>query len=600
MGQEELLKSEKKYQQIEKLRAISIPVSIGFAALIIGAFLFLLLVMKVGINKCFILLLFLPLTGIYYLIIDGLCNSRRSQLSATLEQSVLDTLGISDWMFNKEQDAFVSLKSSQAVNKYDEIKFFKEDSERLPEAVSTMRQKQQYARKLKTFLKANEYKEIPLYEEVAAKIENNLQFLDDYYVIAEYTSPAGKKSTMLKMTISFNRIKELVSDKSILMGKSEYNSYIKEQRKAQLEQKQHSFYERVNATIDNANYNKDKLVNRKDVDELDRLVNSLFDRTANSIKKVKFTESEEWDMLNEYISNIEKDVESIVHKNNQILAYYNSNAFLRIKAKTDALMSSQREFNAYIDEKVQSISSLFGTAIVRNETVNEDEYNYIHSYKKSITPFTAEVSATVFASAENNPLEYVVKYFYPTKERYPEQIQKLHTLVEELETLKEAKQIIENSKDDIHRYLNEVPEYIMNNDEDGFYSRLGFATINENVLVVEYKFSYTSNGGRAQRSFTVPMTEENIIKLIEVLEGRLTLSAFTKEQRALMTSKLRQFIKERDGYTCKFCGNSIYKEPNLLLEIDHIIPIAKGGTTEANNLQTLCWKCNRQKSSKIL
>ena len=42
-----------------------------------------------------------------------------------------------------------------------------------------------------------------------------------------------------------------------------------------------------------------------------------------------------------------------------------------------------------------------------------------------INPFTAEVSANVFASAENNPLEYVVKCFYPNKERYPEQIRKL-------------------------------------------------------------------------------------------------------------------------------------------------------------------------------
>ena len=102
-------------------------------------------------------------------------------------------------------------------------------------------------------------------------------------------------------------------------------------------------------------------------------------------------------------------------------------------------MKSQREFNEYIDEKVQSISTLFGKRVVRNETTVNDEYNYIRPYKKTITPFTAKVSATVFASAENNPLEYVVKYFYPDKKVYPEQIQKLQLLVEELETLKEAK-----------------------------------------------------------------------------------------------------------------------------------------------------------------
>ena len=74
-------------------------------------------------------------------------------------------------------------------------------------------------------------------------------------------------------------------------------------------------------------------------------------------------------------------------------------------------MNTQREFNEYINEKVQSISKLFGTRVVRKETINNDEYNYIRPYKKAITPFTAEVSATVFASAENKPLDYIIKYF---------------------------------------------------------------------------------------------------------------------------------------------------------------------------------------------
>jgi len=113
------------------------------------------------------------------------------------------------------------------------------------------------------------------------------------------------------------------------------------------------------------------------------------------------------------------------------------------------------------------------------------------------------------------------------------------------------------------------------------------------------KFSYTSGSGMAQRSFTIPMTEETIAELIKVLESKLTATAFVKEQRTLMTKKLREAIKRRDNFTCCNCGNSIYNEPNLLLEIDHIIPVSKGGQTVAPNLQTLCWKCNRAKSNKI-
>lgn len=344
----------------------------------------------------------------------------------------------------------------------------------------------------------------------------------------------------------------------------------------------------------------DTLVIKGDQKKLDDFIGQLFDRTVNSIKKIKTIDSEEWTLIGDFVARIKSNVEQIVNANQRILKYYESPAFLKVKESCETLMSSQREFNEYIDEKVQSISQLFGTRVVRNETVNDDEYNYIRPYKKTITPFTAEVSAAVFASAENNPMEYIAKYFYPNKNIYPEQIRKLYRLVEELETLKDAKQIIENYKAEYQQYLGDVPDYIMENDESGFYSRLGFATIDESVLVVEYKFSYTSGGGMAQRSFTVPMTEETIAELIKVLESKLTASAFAKEQRTLMTKKLREFIKNRDNYTCCTCGNSTYIEPNLLLEIDHIIPVAKGGRTVEENLQTLCWKCNRAKSDKII
>ena len=72
------------------------------------------------------------------------------------------------------------------------------------------------------------------------------------------------------------------------------------------------------------------------------------------------------------------------------------------------------------------------------------------------------------------------------------------------------------------------------------------------------------------------------------------------KQRAKMTQILRDKIKRRDNYTCQYCGLSTRDEPNLLLEIDHIIPVSRGGLTTEDNLQTLCWICNRRKSNKII
>lgn len=470
----------------------------------------------------------------------------------------------------QKADVYVTVKSRQTLEKYDAISFFRENSEKLTEAENVIKEK------------------------AGSNDEGT------YIIRVRYVSPAGRKSAFKDITVRQYDIDRFKNDPSLLMSKGEYNKYIKEQQKEALEQKQHEYYNRVNNIIDYANINRDSLVIDGGQKQLDRLIGQLFDRTVNSIKKIKVIDSEEWSLIGEFIARIKNEVEKIVSVNRQILEYYKSPDFFKIKETCEALMSSQREFNEYINEKVQAISHLFGTRVIRNETINDDEYNYIRPYKKTITPFTAEVSAAVFASAENNPLEYIVKYFYPNKRTYPEQIQKLCHLVEELETLRDAKQIIENYKAEYQQYLGDVPAYIMENDEAGFYSRLGFATIDESVLTVEYKFSYTSNGGLAQRSFTVPMTEETIAELIKVLENKLTASAFAQEQRTLMTKKLREFIKNRDNFTCCLCGNSTHVEPNLLLEIDHIIPVAKGGETVEDNLQTLCWKCNRAKSDKII
>ena len=516
-----------------------------------------------------------------------------------LEEEALRSLGFSDWNIVRYFDDKVTVKSRQTLEKYDDIRYFRENGEKLAYAEERIKNKAEIASVLKRFLENNEYKSRSQYDRLTEQINKVLTRTEAYRIKVTYISSAGNKLARKEISVTQQDIDRFKEDPTLLMSKAEYNKLLRERQKEVLNRKQHEYYAIVNDVIHFANKNKDALIIENGQEQLDKLVGQLIDRTVNAIKRVKTTDSEEWDILSDFIAHIKDEIEEIVSKNQRILEYYQSSDFLKLKETCEVMMSSQREFNEYITEKVHSISQLFGTRVIRNETVNKDEYQYIRPYKKTITPFTAEVSAAVFASAENNPLEYIVKNFYPNKSLYPEQLQKLYLLVEELETLKDAKEIIENYKTEYQQYLSGVPDYIMEEDEAGFYSRLGFANIDESVLTVEYKFAYTSGGGMAQRSFTVPMTEENIIELIKVLENKLTATAFAKEQRSLMTKKLRDFIKQRDNFTCCQCGNSTYAEPNLLLEIDHIIPVAKGGCTVENNLQTLCWKCNRAKSDKL-
>ncbi len=77
-----------------------------------------------------------------------------------------------------------------------------------------------------------------------------------------------------------------------------------------------------------------------------------------------------------------------------------------------------------------------------------------------------------------------------------------------------------------------------------------------------------------------------------------TIPLMEREGRIRPPKGVREEVFRRDGYTCQMCGAS--KDDGAKLELDHIIPVAQGGTNDLNNLQTLCRECNQNKSDLIL
>jgi hypothetical protein len=55
-------------------------------------------------------------------------------------------------------------------------------------------------------------------------------------------------------------------------------------------------------------------------------------------------------------------------------------------------------------------------------------------------------------------------------------------------------------------------------------------------------------------------------------------------------------VARRDNYICQICG-AILRDDEI--EFDHIIPVAKGGSSEEHNLRVSCFECNRKKSSTV-
>jgi hypothetical protein len=52
-------------------------------------------------------------------------------------------------------------------------------------------------------------------------------------------------------------------------------------------------------------------------------------------------------------------------------------------------------------------------------------------------------------------------------------------------------------------------------------------------------------------------------------------------------------VFKRDDFTCRYCGRT---SPAVVLEVDHIVPKAEGGSDDEMNLATSCWECNHGKS----
>lgn len=67
--------------------------------------------------------------------------------------------------------------------------------------------------------------------------------------------------------------------------------------------------------------------------------------------------------------------------------------------------------------------------------------------------------------------------------------------------------------------------------------------------------------------------------------------------RKSLSKKLRFDVFKRDEFQCVYCGAH---PPSVVLQIDHIHPVAEGGSNEIDNLITSCQPCNLGKGASLL
>lgn len=278
--------------------------------------------------------------------------------------------------------------------------------------------------------------------------------------------------------------------------------------------------------------------------------------------------------------------------------FYSSKEFLQLKEDMKNCVTEANELNNHINElslqgyDFKKTSQIKGT-MSSNGYYKSNREMYNTSYNN-----VYDCSRSVVKNAQNNPIKYLVKYF--NVEISERTLEVFESMLNNYLTIREGQTHHRKQVKEIrNRINNAVPFLIRVFDKKNVCKQLEFNPITVNSLQYQnYKFRYVSANGRNKLETNINFGIDFLEEFIQHIDATIKYKKSAKYQRSLMTKALRTKIKVRDNYTCKCCGISAHNTPNLLLEIDHIIPVSKGGQTSEDNLQCLCWKCNRSKGAR--
>lgn len=284
--------------------------------------------------------------------------------------------------------------------------------------------------------------------------------------------------------------------------------------------------------------------------------------------------------------------------------YFRSAEFLAHKNRLSSLVAEHNNIANYAEELRAKESFQLGLSDTGQHahlatSTNISQHNYrrdrnLATYDK---PNVHNCSLQVVRNAQAEPIKYVVKYF--NIEVTESGLARVERFGDDLSRLENAIENVEKREKELTRDVD-LPWYIKSMFMEDFYSQVGVELKPIEIPYQVYSFEYVSAGGNSAQETSLTFTLEVVDELIEWMSQKIKFRKSVAGQRSLMTKSLRQKIKDRDSHTCQQCGLSVQDEPNLLLEIDHIHPLSKGGMSTMENLQTLCWRCNRTKGAKII
>jgi len=148
------------------------------------------------------------------------------------------------------------------------------------------------------------------------------------------------------------------------------------------------------------------------------------------------------------------------------------------------------------------------------------------------------------------------------------------------------------------REREHTPEQLIENLEV-IWRELGYAPGKRQIATLGAKISETPYkrywGSVRNACEALSAFHNGLITRVALLRGT---EAAIELRRTTIPLKDRWAVLKRDNYKCVKCGTSPSKSHEVELEVDHIVPVAKGGKNALENLQTLCHNCNQGKRDR--
>jgi 5-methylcytosine-specific restriction endonuclease McrA len=109
------------------------------------------------------------------------------------------------------------------------------------------------------------------------------------------------------------------------------------------------------------------------------------------------------------------------------------------------------------------------------------------------------------------------------------------------------------------------------------------------------RFYWDNDGLAPQEVYALLVTrQQRERQRIQVAQATVAIGTTPRPtSRAAIPDDVKQFVFARDGGRCSQCGATND------LQFDHIIAVALGGGSTADNLQLLCGPCNRRKGAGL-